>query len=329
MPTATHICIADYPLQADLQLGMFTPAERAVLAMLVEGRSNERIAWARNSSIGTVAKQIASVLQKSGMASRWELCRMFGGVALTEPPPALTQQRPVRPVEGHVLLVEDDSSARHALDELLQERGFTVSVASNLGQARAALANHMHDVLLLDVQLGDGSATELLQSTELPAVLLSGHAGFTEIAFGLSLGAHEYVSKLDGTAALLAALGDALSSGEPPRRTPLSQEEVSQATRITPADATRELLAGRLRCVLETRWQQCRRVVFERRSDAALRERTRAVARLMSRGQMMKEIHDGLAISEATAWLELRAFLDHAGLTDRLQLIRLTAAESK
>jgi len=45
-------------------------AERKVLALLLEGKSNAEIAHARNRSIRTIANQVASILRKTDSASR-------------------------------------------------------------------------------------------------------------------------------------------------------------------------------------------------------------------------------------------------------------------
>jgi DNA-binding NarL/FixJ family response regulator len=56
-----------------------TTAERAVLARVVRGESNEAIARARKTSVRTIANQVASLLRKTGAASRFDLIRRFGG----------------------------------------------------------------------------------------------------------------------------------------------------------------------------------------------------------------------------------------------------------
>ena len=54
-------------------------AESDVLARLVRGESNAAIAKARKTSARTVANQVASLLRKTGAASRYELIRRFAG----------------------------------------------------------------------------------------------------------------------------------------------------------------------------------------------------------------------------------------------------------
>ena len=57
-----------------------TSAERAVLARVVRGDTNQAIARARKTSVRTIANQDASLLRKTGAASRFDLIRRFGGL---------------------------------------------------------------------------------------------------------------------------------------------------------------------------------------------------------------------------------------------------------
>jgi DNA-binding CsgD family transcriptional regulator len=50
-----------------------TPAEREVLALLLDGRSNAEIAIERRTSVRTVANQVAALFRKLGVSSRREL----------------------------------------------------------------------------------------------------------------------------------------------------------------------------------------------------------------------------------------------------------------
>jgi DNA-binding NarL/FixJ family response regulator len=52
-------------------------AESEILARIVRGESNATIARARRTSVRTVANQVASLLRKTGAASRYELIRRF------------------------------------------------------------------------------------------------------------------------------------------------------------------------------------------------------------------------------------------------------------
>jgi DNA-binding NarL/FixJ family response regulator len=55
-----------------------TPAEAAVLQLIVEGASNAEISRARSTSVRTVANQVASLLRKLNATSRFDLVRRYG-----------------------------------------------------------------------------------------------------------------------------------------------------------------------------------------------------------------------------------------------------------
>ena len=61
-----------------------------------------------------------------------------------------------------VLHVEDDPDVRHLVAGLLEGHGIAAEGAANLAEARAALARHHHDIVILDLILPDGDGAELL-----------------------------------------------------------------------------------------------------------------------------------------------------------------------
>jgi len=63
-------------LQASELLGALSVAEREVVALALEGRSNLEIAGARGTSARTVANQLASIFRKLAVGSRAELARL-------------------------------------------------------------------------------------------------------------------------------------------------------------------------------------------------------------------------------------------------------------
>jgi DNA-binding response OmpR family regulator len=77
-----------------------------------------------------------------------------------------------------VLLVEDDPSLGAILAKNLEARGYRVARAETLAQALAALATEAPGVMLLDVNLPDGSGWDVLRALEaagrhVPTVVLS------------------------------------------------------------------------------------------------------------------------------------------------------------
>lgn len=61
-----------------------------------------------------------------------------------------------------VLLVEDDDLQRFTTGMLLEDRGYRVEAVGSLAAARAALGGEPYDLVMLDVNLGDGLGTSLL-----------------------------------------------------------------------------------------------------------------------------------------------------------------------
>jgi DNA-binding NarL/FixJ family response regulator len=296
------------------------------LRLLVRGAANDLIAWARGSTLRTVANQVAAVLAKTGAMSRYELSFAFADADLGP-----GQFRPgVREAKttSTLLLAEDEPDAANELAALFRARGFAVTVTSTVEETRAALP--AHDVAVVDVVLGDGKATELVAGSTTPIVLISGRATFEDVAWGLANGATEFFAKSSPIDTLFGAVGDATTRNA----TSLVDIDVSPAaladmTPIARSVAGVGILAGELRCVLEAEWTGIRRVVLETIAEPqVLPSRVREIARLASSGLPMKRIATNVKISEATAWLDLKRFLAHAGLRDRVHLARTLGATS-
>lgn len=98
-----------------------------------------------------------------------------------------------------VLVVEDDPDMAELIRQTLESDGMTVHQASDLAAARAELANRPPDVVVLDLQLADGSGLDLLRDpatlAEAPAVILSARHSEVDRIVGLEMGAEDYVPK--------------------------------------------------------------------------------------------------------------------------------------
>jgi two-component system KDP operon response regulator KdpE len=80
---------------------------------------------------------------------------------------------------GTVLIVEDDATLTHALARNLTARGNTALSAESVAAALAALQAHTPDLVLLDIDLPDGSGWEVVRvlredgHSEVPVIVLS------------------------------------------------------------------------------------------------------------------------------------------------------------
>jgi DNA-binding CsgD family transcriptional regulator len=65
--------VIEWPAPPSLDVASLTPAERDVLAHVLEGMTNGEIAARRGTARRTVANQIEAIFQKLGVRSRAEL----------------------------------------------------------------------------------------------------------------------------------------------------------------------------------------------------------------------------------------------------------------
>ena len=98
-----------------------------------------------------------------------------------------------------ILLVEDDSALRGALEELLCREGYDVVKASNVRSAREGL-DAAADLVILDVGLPDGDGVELCRSwrsegVQTPILFLTAKDEEMDVVRGLDSGGNDYVTK--------------------------------------------------------------------------------------------------------------------------------------
>jgi DNA-binding NtrC family response regulator len=99
----------------------------------------------------------------------------------------------------HALIVDDDVDAATTLRDLIAGKQFTVATAHTLRDANRQIALQQPDVVLLDLQLPDGSGMDLFNDPALVAnseiVLITGHASLETSIQALRLGAADYLVK--------------------------------------------------------------------------------------------------------------------------------------
>ena len=98
-----------------------------------------------------------------------------------------------------ILLVEDDTALRGALEELLTREGYEVLKASNVRTALEAM-NPEIDLAMLDVGLPDGDGVSLCrqwrnEGKEIPILFLTAKDEELDVVRGLDAGGNDYVTK--------------------------------------------------------------------------------------------------------------------------------------
>lgn len=109
----------------------------------------------------------------------------------------------------HIFLLEDDKTLGRGIAMALTGSETSVVCRSTLAQARETLAEEHFDLLILDVNLPDGSGLDLLrqvrsEGSSTPVILLTANDLELDEVTGLEAGADDYITKPFSLAVLRA-----------------------------------------------------------------------------------------------------------------------------
>ena len=109
-----------------------------------------------------------------------------------------------------ILIVDDNADIRNILNELITDAGYKTRIAANYNQALTEIDKKLPDVAILDVKLdkGENDGIELLshiksKNTDVPVIIITGHANIEMAVSSLKHGAFEFVEKPFDRARLL------------------------------------------------------------------------------------------------------------------------------
>ncbi|PJF35150.1 MAG: hypothetical protein CUN49_12010 [Candidatus Thermofonsia Clade 1 bacterium] len=99
-----------------------------------------------------------------------------------------------------ILIVEDNAVFRETVRELLRDMGYKVRGARSYSKAVKRLTHHQFDVVLSDMDIGDGSGFDVLELTrrthpEACVVLMSGDSDPETVQAALASGAARFLPK--------------------------------------------------------------------------------------------------------------------------------------
>ena len=135
-----------------------------------------------------------------------------------------------------ILIVDDEIGVRELLSEVLQDEGYTVSLAENAAQARHLHLSKQHDLVLLDIWMPDMDGVSLLkewaahQRLTAPVIMMSGHATIETAVEATRIGAVDFLEKPIALAKLLQTIETALAKRQkkPLHTAAVSAYELSQ-----------------------------------------------------------------------------------------------------
>ncbi|GID06069.1 sigma-54 dependent transcriptional regulator [Pseudomonas sp. 008] len=114
-----------------------------------------------------------------------------------------------------VMVVDDESSIRSAVEQWLSLSGFEVQLFSRADECLAQLPKHFPGVILSDVRMPGMSGLELLaevqrRDADLPVILLTGHGDVPMAVEAMRDGAYDFLEKPFSPETLLSSLRRAL-----------------------------------------------------------------------------------------------------------------------
>ena len=122
-----------------------------------------------------------------------------------------------------IMLMEDDAALGQGICLALKDSCVQVRLCQTLAQGRAALEHGPFDLLILDINLPDGSGLDLLrevrQTSAVPIILLTANDLEMDIVSGLESGADDYITKPFSLAVLRARVNAQLRRGAPAQGT--------------------------------------------------------------------------------------------------------------
>ena len=114
----------------------------------------------------------------------------------------------------YIIITEDDRALARGLERALDKEGRDITLCAGLDEARTALETGNCDLMILDVNLPDGSGFDFLreirEKSDVPVMMLTVNDMEADIVSGLEAGADDYMTKPFSLAVLRARVNTML-----------------------------------------------------------------------------------------------------------------------
>lgn len=103
-------------------------------------------------------------------------------------------------MHSRILLVDDEEIVQIGITRYLSSKGYSVSQAFSLSQARSMIEKEVFDAVLLDVKLPDGISLDFIQEItakfcSTPVIVISGMADVSTAVQAMRMGATNFITK--------------------------------------------------------------------------------------------------------------------------------------
>lgn len=101
--------------------------------------------------------------------------------------------------DKHILIIDDDEDLSFIICEMLEGYGYQVTCAGNTEQAFELLEEHIYHLILLDINLPDGTGFELCKElrsvSTVPVIFASARTSEDDRVTGFDIGGDDYLPK--------------------------------------------------------------------------------------------------------------------------------------
>jgi len=120
-------------------------------------------------------------------------------------------------MNARILIIDDEETLCYFLKESLEEKGYKAVTAHTAGEGLKVATSQQIDLVLLDLKLPDGDGIDVLYEirkvdSNLPVIVLTGHAAVESAVQAMKLGAYDYLEKPINLAQLSTSVAEALDS---------------------------------------------------------------------------------------------------------------------
>ncbi len=135
-----------------------------------------------------------------------------------------------------ILVVDDESSIRRTLKEILEFEKYEVDLAANGMDALDLVKDHPFDAILLDIKMPEMDGIEVLeklqQFTDCPVVMISGHGTIETAVEAIKKGAYDFIVKPPDLNRLLITIRNAIDKKDLVTQTKRLKKEVEKKYQI-------------------------------------------------------------------------------------------------